>query len=131
MRFKNRNKVVTRLAGAAIVTMGAAAAPAFAQTAVGAAVVSVSTSDERVVRISNTGSSTLKVGAPEFPKGFVPGAPVARECGATLLPGETCEIAIRFEPTEVGLQTGELRITTNDPQHPQLVVTLRGTGVRG
>jgi HYDIN/CFA65/VesB-like, Ig-like domain len=132
MSFENKNKVVTRLAGAAIVVMAAANTPAFAQTAVvmiAAAVGPTSTSDERVVTVSNTGSKTLRLGAPEFPRSFVKGGPVARECAETLAPGDTCEIAIRFEPTEIGLQTGKLTLTTGDPQQPQLVVTLSGTGI--
>ena len=132
MSFENNNKVVTRLAGAAIVVMAAANTPAFAQTAVvmiAAAMGPTSTSDERVVTVSNTGLNTLKLGAPEFPKSFVRGGPVARECAETLAPGDACEIAIRFEPTEIGLQTGKLTLTTGDPQQPQLVVTLSGTGI--
>jgi hypothetical protein len=131
MSFENNNKVVIRLAGV-VVMMAAANSPAFAQTAVvmiAAAVGPTSTSDERVVTVSNTGLNTLKLGAPEFPKSFVRGGPVARECAETLAPADACEIAIRFEPTEVGLQTGKLTLTTGDPQQPQLVVTLSGTGI--
>jgi len=131
---KNKNKVVTRLAGAAIVAMAAATAPALAQTAlvaVAAVATSTSTSNERVVTVSNTGSAPLSLGAAEFPKSFVRGASVAGECEATLLPGEACEITIRFEPAQAGLQMGELRISTSDPKHPQLVVTLSGTGLPG
>jgi large repetitive protein len=97
--------------------------------AVAAVATSTSTSNERVVTVSNTGSAPLRLGAAEFPQSFVRGAAVARECGATLLPGQACDITIRFEPAQAGLHTGELRISTNDPKHPQLVVTLSGTGL--
>jgi hypothetical protein len=132
MSFENKNKVVTRLAGAAMVVMAAAISPAFAQTAVvmvAAAVGPSSMPDERVVTVSNMGSKTLNLGAPQFPKSFVRGGPVARECAATLAPDDACEISIRFEPTEIGQQTGKLILTTGDPQQPQLVVTLTGTGI--
>jgi hypothetical protein len=123
MSAKNKNNstpVRARLVAAALLGMGAAAGPGWADTDTG-----------RVVTVTNSGDRTLELTSITLSAGFVRGTPGARECGPTLGPREHCEITIRFAPERVGPQTGTLTVATNDPQHPTLVVELKGTGVPG
>ena len=41
---------------------------------------------------------------------------------------ESVSIGVQFAPTQAGAQTGSLTITTDDPAHASIVVSLRGTG---
>ena len=49
-------------------------------------------------------------------------------CAATLAPGRSCRINVRFRPTTTGVLTGTLTITNSDPTSPQ-IVSLTGTGI--
>jgi HYDIN/CFA65/VesB-like, Ig-like domain len=123
MSAKNKNsstRVRAQMVAAALLGMGAAAAPGWADT-----------DADRSVTISNTGDGPLQLTSVTLSAGFVRGAPTAQECGQTLGPGEHCQITIRFAPEHVGPQTGTLTVATNDPQRPALVVELKGTGVPG
>ena len=123
MSSNNKNKsalVRMQLVAAALLGMGAAAGPGWADT-----------DTERSVTISNSGRDPLELTAVSLSEGFVRGTPAADECGPTLAPGHHCKITIRFAPEHVGPQTGTLTVSTNDPQHPTLVVELKGTGVPG
>ena len=49
----------------------------------------------------------------------------------TLPPGDTQLVSAEFTPSSVGLITGTLTITSNDPDHPTLEITLEGEGLEG
>lgn len=120
-KSKNNNTLMrTQMFAAALVGMGAAAGPGWADTYA-----------DRSVTISNTGDGPLQLTSVTLSAGFVRGTPTAHECGQSLGPGEHCEITIRFAPEHVGPQSGTLTVATDDPQHPALVVELKGTGVPG
>jgi len=49
-------------------------------------------------------------------------------CAGTWPAGSVCAIDLVFSPSTVGAISGALTITSNDPVHPQLAVSLTGTG---
>lgn len=49
-------------------------------------------------------------------------------CSNTVGPGGFCYVAMIFSPPSPGTFTGTLTLTSNDPVHPTLVVSLTGTG---
>jgi hypothetical protein len=79
----------------------------------------------KTVTITNTSKSDLRV----YVQGFLPddfgfgGVPPDSPCvfspGALLSPGESCEVFVRFSPTEFfvqfGRQTGTVEVTVSDP----------------
>ncbi len=46
-------------------------------------------------------------------------------------PGDTCSVAVRFNPTIIGNKQALLRIESNDPVNPVISVTLKGRGMQG
>lgn len=42
-------------------------------------------------------------------------------------PGQSMSLAVRFTPEAVGTYTGELRLSSNDPAHPLVQISLSGT----
>uniref|UniRef100_UPI003CF3B8E5 Ig-like domain-containing protein n=1 Tax=Massilia sp. TSP1-1-2 TaxID=2804649 RepID=UPI003CF3B8E5 len=55
--------------------------------------------------------------------GIVPGAPI------TLKTGESFTFGASFTPGKLGLQQGQIRITSNDAQHPSVTAGVVATGV--
>ncbi len=47
---------------------------------------------------------------------------------ATIAPAGSATLNVSFTPTAIGIDSGSLTITSNDPQTPSSVVTLTGTG---
>lgn len=47
----------------------------------------------------------------------------------TLLPGETTEVTVIFEPGQTGVQTATLQIDSNDPDLPQVSLPVQGEGL--
>lgn len=115
-----KSNAATRLAGAAIAMMAVTGVPALAQTP--------PASNDQVVTIENTGKSPLVLGTPEWPNGFVRGAPIPGECGKILQAGHHCVLPVRFVPKRVGPYSGELVISVNDGNAPPFIVQLKGTG---
>jgi hypothetical protein len=80
--------------------------------------------------IRNTGNQTLDVtgtsivgaDAGEF-------AIVAGGGAATITPGDSTTVEVRFAPSSVGAKTAALRIASNDPDEDPFDVALTGTGV--
>jgi hypothetical protein len=128
MKFKNKNNVAIRFAGAAIVLVATSGAPVMAEDGRRAADEDDRAANE-VVTIRNTSREPLTLGAPIFPEGFVQGRHDERECRSKLAVGEECRISVRFVPTHVGDYSGELKIPVKDPQNPYLTVTLTGRGI--
>jgi hypothetical protein len=75
--------------------------------------------------ISNVGTTTITINSIAWSANFSD----STTCGATLAPGRSCRINVRFAPTTTGVLTGTLTITDSDPTSPQRV-TLTGTGVQ-
>jgi FtsP/CotA-like multicopper oxidase with cupredoxin domain len=85
------------------------------------------TSPAQTVTLSNTGTGVLT-----FTTAFGGAAPgdfaQSNTCGGSVAPGGSCAISVTFRPTVVGQRGATLTITTNDPSHPTLTVTLSGNG---
>ena len=84
--------------------------------------VFVGTCGQRDVLISNHGTATLlvssvSVGAPPFVA--VPGS-------FLLGPNESRSVPVFFCPDTAGKMTGSLSVYSNDPDHPEVLVSLRG-----
>ena len=75
------------------------------------------------VTLSNTGPITLTISSITASGDFV----AQNNCGSTLPAGESCTIRIAFKPTDKGIRTGDVTITDNATDSPQ-VIALTGTG---
>jgi hypothetical protein len=84
------------------------------------------TSGAKTVTVTNTGSSTLNISSIVTTGDFLQKI-VARSCKPTLAAGASCVIKVQFQPTQLGLRTGDLAITDDAPDSPQHV-SLSGTG---
>ena len=93
----------------------------FAKTVVG------TTTMAKSVTVTNTGSSTLNISSIVISGDFAP-ATSTKPCGSTLAVGANCKIKVTFTPTQLGLRTGDITITDNASNSPQMV-PLSGTGV--
>jgi mono/diheme cytochrome c family protein len=82
------------------------------------------TSDERTVRVRNSGTTPLEISSVAVTGEFTQQS----DCVKTLAPGKSCEVKVRFKPTLLGTRTGELSVGSNAAGSPQ-VVKLSGTGV--
>lgn len=89
------------------------------------------TSAPQDVMLSNAGPGTLAI------SGIVIGGANPGDfsntatCAATLAPGTSCTISVRFTPTAVGARAATLSINNSDPVNPQLNVSLTGTATGG
>jgi hypothetical protein len=81
------------------------------------------TSDERKIRVRNTGTSPLLISSVSVTGDFV----YESDCTAPLAAGKSCEMNVKFKPTAVGARTGELSVASNAAGAPH-VVKLSGTG---
>jgi hypothetical protein len=82
------------------------------------------TSDERTVRVRNSGTTPLVVSSVAITDDYMQQS----DCVKTLAPGKSCEIKVRFKPTVLGTRTGELSVGSNAAGSPQ-VVKLSGFAV--
>ncbi|MEO8186272.1 MAG: choice-of-anchor D domain-containing protein [Burkholderiaceae bacterium] len=81
------------------------------------------TSDEREVRIRNMGTTPLAISSIATTGDFTKSS----ECHATLAPGKSCEVKVRFKPTATGSRIGELTVASNASGSPH-AVKLSGFG---
>jgi len=102
----------------------------------------VGTTTFKTVTVRNTSEADLLVhvggGLPDdFGWGGVPSdSPCVFSPGAVLAPGDSCEVFVRFSPTEFfvqfGRQTGTLEVTVSDPSTLAVLettlVTITGSG---
>jgi hypothetical protein len=94
----------------------------FANTVVG------TTSPAQIVTLTNLGNATLTINSIGITgTGFV----MQNQCGTTLRAGRNCAISVSFRPIVAGAATATLTISTNDPIHSALIVSLSGTGTLG
>ncbi len=89
----------------------------FGKKAVGTA------SNPRPVYIKNTGSAALQI-ASIIPSGDFT---ETKTCSSTLAIGQSCHLEVVFNPTAIGPRTGNITITDNAADSPQ-VIRLSGTG---
>jgi hypothetical protein len=77
----------------------------------------------QVVTLTNSGTALLSITSISAPAPFAQ----TSTCGSSVAAGGKCTIAVTFDPTVTGSQTGALTITDNATGSPQ-TVALSGTG---
>ena len=82
------------------------------------------TSAPQTVTVLNYGNVTLNLSAPSVTGPFLVSATT---CGSTLAPGLSCTVSVEFKPTVTGAAVGDLVLTDNAGDSPQMVA-LSGTG---
>ena len=86
------------------------------------------TSAPQSATLSNTGLGVLTINSISI-AGANPGDfAQSGTCGATLAAGSTCLINVTFRPTTMGARSASVIISSNDPAHPTLTVSLTGNG---
>lgn len=85
-------------------------------------------SSTKTIVITNTGGSPLKFTSEPLVSGQ--GYSATTNCGATLLPGQTCWVSVSFQPQSPGPASGSLTINTDVPGVPTKVVPLSGSGIQ-
>jgi uncharacterized repeat protein (TIGR03803 family) len=83
------------------------------------------TSTQKFVTLTNTGSAPLTIGSIKANGNF---AVSSTTCGSTLAIGAKCKVNVAFTPTVLGKLIGTIVVTDNAPNSPQ-TVALFGTGV--
>ncbi len=91
-----------------------------------ASIVLGATSAPKTVTLSNTGTATLNIGSITTSGDFAQ-VTSPKPCGSTLAAGANCKIKVTFTPTQTGTRTGNITITDNASNSPQMV-PLSGTG---
>ena len=81
-------------------------------------------SPAETVTVRNSGTTTINFKKIVASSGFS----AATTCTASLPPGQTCSVNVRFKPTALGAATGTLQFTDNASGSPQ-VIQLTGNGV--
>ena len=86
--------------------------------------VAVCLSGTKTITIKNTGKATLSI------TGITATGPFTVTPGGatTVAPNGSRLVQVKFTPTVVGATTGVLTVRSNDPDTPNLSVTLQGTG---
>jgi hypothetical protein len=84
----------------------------------------------RTVNVTNTGNAPLNVGPITITQNTLQFSVVSP--GAfTVAAGGQQTVTVRFTPTQIGPQTGTLKINSDDPDKPSLSVSLQGSGTLG
>lgn len=80
---------------------------------------------DRAVTIVNTGGASLQLGTMTLsdPQFKLQSAPAM----SALLPGGRTDMLLRFTPLSPGLQSGTLRLASDDPEKALITLNLRGT----
>jgi VWFA-related protein len=83
---------------------------------------------DKTIVITNAGSANLNIGAVSVSNAaFSIVAPDAAS-NATLAPAQTCSLNVRFTPAAQGQASATLSIPSNDPDSPNVDVSLAGEG---
>ncbi|MDH7515824.1 MAG: choice-of-anchor D domain-containing protein [Bacteroidota bacterium] len=90
--------------------------------------VFIGSSSSRWIRITNTGNAVLTLSSQALAGNDRTEFAIVRASGAAIAAGGKDSVQVRFSPTSAGQKTAELRIASNDPAHPTVTVSLRGTG---
>ena len=84
------------------------------------------TGDSQIVTLTNTGSASLNFSSIVASGDFAQ----TNDCGASVAAAASCTITVSFTPTGDGIRTGELILSSNDPNSPQsILLTGEGIGV--
>ena len=86
--------------------------------------VRIGSTGEWTLVVSNEGVDTLRVLALSTEEPFA-----ASPASFNVLPGESQEVSVTYEPTEEGVQSGILHIRSNDPDRRELDIQLSGEAV--
>ena len=84
------------------------------------------TSASKLVKLTNTGGSTLNISNVSVSGDF---AIASKTCGMTVAPDASCTVSVTFTPALIGVRHGTLTLTDNAPTSPQ-TVSLTGTGTQ-
>lgn len=93
--------------------------------------VVIDTTDSKKVIISNQGEGDLVITDVRIAKRDSASFSISNETCNVIPPGDTCSVAVRFNPTIIGNKQALLRIESNDPVNPVMSVTLKGRGMQG
>ena len=77
------------------------------------------------ITISDTGAGSLQVDVGE-PKHDPPFSILSNAGATTLAPDTSTTVVVQYAPIKKGTTDGEISITSNDPKHKKLEVTLIG-----
>ncbi|MDZ7362423.1 MAG: malectin domain-containing carbohydrate-binding protein [candidate division KSB1 bacterium] len=122
--------VVSGAIVSAIAVVGSTPTPdiSVAPTSLSFGNVNTGSSSDLTVAVSNVGSANLDVTALSTTNSTF--TVVSPTTPFTITPsGTPVNVTVRFSPTAAGLQSGNLQITSNDPDENPLNVALTGTGV--
>ena len=89
------------------------------------------TSAAQTISLSNTGAASLLIQSIVATGAFAATGDCVGQDGGQVAPMLSCTISVTFTPTGVGVTTGTLTITSNDPNIPVQTFNLSGTGVLG
>ncbi|RPJ10948.1 MAG: choice-of-anchor D domain-containing protein, partial [Deltaproteobacteria bacterium] len=90
--------------------------------------INTASSSDKSVTVGNTGDATLVLGAVTSPSS--PFNKTADDCSSkSLAPGSNCSVTYRFSPSAEGTFSGNSNIPSNDPDKPQVTVTLTGKSI--
>jgi hypothetical protein len=94
--------------------------------------VNIGSSSDQIFTVTNAGTTDLAIGDIVIDDITPPSSPFNKTTDTCsnqpLAPDATCSITIRFEPADVIAYTGEFAIPSDDPDNPNLSVSLNGTG---
>ena len=85
------------------------------------------TSAAKTVTLTNTGNLTLNISSITISGDFAL-KPSTKPCGSTVAVGASCKISVTFTPTQLGARSGNVTITDDASNSPQMV-PLSGTGI--
>jgi Abnormal spindle-like microcephaly-assoc'd, ASPM-SPD-2-Hydin len=85
------------------------------------------TSAAKTVTLTNTGNLTLNISSIAISGDFAL-KPSTKPCGSTVAVGASCKISVTFTPTQLGAHSGNVTITDDASNSPQMV-PLSGTGI--
>ncbi len=78
------------------------------------------------IRLTNVGDMALNIAQVDSDSPAFQLLPLAS--AVTLSPGASWPVSVTFSPSEIGLFEGNLRIHSDDPNEPELIVSLKGEG---
>ncbi|MGQ9858736.1 MAG: choice-of-anchor D domain-containing protein [Thermodesulfobacteriota bacterium] len=84
----------------------------------------------RTLTVLNTGTGPLQINASLIASPELDDMTLRNHCPDQIEPGGTCAIEAVFRPTIEGEARATLRIVSDDPDEPEVSVTLHGKGVR-
>ena len=90
--------------------------------------ISPGNSSTQTLTVYNQGSAALVVGNTSVPS--VPFSITSNNCG-TVPAGESCVISIEFAPAVEGSFNSSITLTSNDPDEPNITITLSGSSSEG